>query len=88
MARQEELFTTVSTKGQVILPKALRERRHWNADTKLIARETDEGVLLTRAPAFTPTRPDNVFGVLPKPHKPVSAEDMDAAVRAEARRRA
>lgn len=88
MVRQHMLVTTVSTKGQVILPKTIRERRHWDAGTKLIARETDEGVLLTRAPAFAPTRPENVFGVLPKPHKPVSIEDMEAAVRAEARRRA
>lgn len=88
MAQAEKLVTTVSTKGQVILPKAIRERRNWDAGTKLIAQETEEGVLLTRAPAFPQTRTQDVFGVLPRPRKPVSLEQMDAGVSAEARKRA
>ena len=87
MAQVEKRVTTLSTKGQVILPKAIREKLKWDAGAKLIARETEGGVILTRAPAFPPTEPESVFGVLPKPRKPVSIEDMDAAVSALARRR-
>ncbi len=29
MSAKGKLTTTVSTKGQVILPKAIREQRHW-----------------------------------------------------------
>lgn len=87
MAQPDTLTTIVSTKGQVILPKAIREHRDWNAGTRLIVEETPEGVLLKRAPAFPPTRPENVFGMLPFAGEPKSLEDMEAGVLAEARRR-
>ena len=36
MGIQEQLtITTISTKGQVILPKAIRDRRLWKPGTKL-----------------------------------------------------
>jgi AbrB family looped-hinge helix DNA binding protein len=84
----EHLTTTVSTKGQVILPKAVRERRDWSAGTRLVVEDTADGVLLKRAPAFPPTRPEEVFGMLPRGDAPKSVEEMDAAVLLEARRRA
>ncbi|WP_353430161.1 AbrB/MazE/SpoVT family DNA-binding domain-containing protein [Paracoccus denitrificans] len=87
MAQPDPLITTVSTKGQVILPKAIRQRRDWDAGTRLVVEETPEGVLLKRAPAFAPTRPENVFGMLPFAGEPKSLEDMEAGVLAEARRR-
>src|SRR5271155_147993 len=35
MSAGQKLTTTVSTKGQIILPKAIREQRHWAAGTEL-----------------------------------------------------
>jgi AbrB family looped-hinge helix DNA binding protein len=87
MAQAENLVTTVSTKGQVILPKAIRRRREWDAGTRLIVEETPDGVLLKRAPAFAATRPNEVFGLLPSGGEPKSLEEMEAGVLAEARRR-
>lgn len=87
MPRPESTVTTVSTKGQVILPKAIRQRREWEAGTRLIVEETAEGVLLKRAAAFAATSPGDVFALLPYVGDPKSIEDMDAAVLAEARRR-
>lgn len=87
MASAEKLITTVSTKGQVILPSAIRQRREWQAGTRLTVEETAEGVLLKPAPAFAEMRPEDVFGVLPHKGKPKSLEEMDAGVLAEARRR-
>ena len=87
MASVEKLTTTVSTKGQVILPSAIRQRREWGAGTRLVVEETDDGVLLKRAPAFAATRPEEVFGLLPHRGDPKSIKEMDAAVLAEARRR-
>jgi AbrB family looped-hinge helix DNA binding protein len=87
MAAREKLITTVSTKGQVILPSAIRKQRDWGAGTRLEVEDTPDGVLLKSAPAFAPTRPEDVFGVLPNSGTPKTLEEMDAAVLAEARRR-
>jgi AbrB family looped-hinge helix DNA binding protein len=87
MAQPDPSTTIVSTKGQVILPKAIRKRRDWDAGTRLIVEDTPEGVLLKSAPAFAPTRPDTVFGMLPSMGAPKSIEEMEAGVLAEARRR-
>lgn len=87
MGKSEPLTTIVSTKGQVILPKAVRQRKDWDAGTRLLVEETPDGVLLTRAAAFPVTRPDEVYGMLAHGDAPVSLDAMDAAVLAEARRR-
>jgi AbrB family looped-hinge helix DNA binding protein len=87
MAIARKLTTTLSTKGQVILPKAIRQRRRWNAGTRLSVEDTDEGVLLKAAPLFAPTRPKDVFGSLGHAGPPKSLEEMQAGIAQEARRR-
>jgi AbrB family looped-hinge helix DNA binding protein len=87
MATPEKLTTIVSTKGQVILPRAIRVQRHWDAGTRLLVENTDDGVLLKAAPLFAPTRPDDVFGSLPWHGAPKTLEEMDAGIVAEAKRR-
>jgi AbrB family looped-hinge helix DNA binding protein len=87
MSASQKLTTTVSTKGQVILPSAIRKRREWGAGTRLEVQETPEGVLLKLAPAFAATQPKDVFGSLPSRGTPKTLEEMDAGVLAEARRR-
>lgn len=84
----EKTATTVSTKGQVILPKAIRDQRRWLPGTRLTVENTPEGVLLKPAPVFAPTEVGSVFGSLAGTGKAVTLEEMDAAVVAEARRRA
>jgi AbrB family looped-hinge helix DNA binding protein len=76
--------TTVSTKGQVILPKAIRDQLGWDAGTRLSVEQTAGGVLLKPlTTAFPPTRPDDVFGCLAYKGKPKSLEEMDAGIIAE-----
>jgi AbrB family looped-hinge helix DNA binding protein len=87
MAAVETLTTTVSTKGQVILPKAIRQRRHWEPGTRLVVEDTPDGVLLKAAPAFAPTRPEDVAGMLAHRGPPKTLEQMDAAITAEVTRR-
>ena len=79
--------TTLSTKGQVILPKSIRERRRWGPGTRLLVEDTPEGVLLKPAPLFPPTRPDDVYGMLKYSGPPKTIEEMDAAITAEVKRR-
>jgi AbrB family looped-hinge helix DNA binding protein len=87
MSVKQKLTTTVSTKGQVILPKAIREERHWPVGTELVVVDTPEGVLLKAKPAFAPTRPKDVFGSLPYKGPAHSIGDMEAGIAAEAKRR-
>ena len=72
---------TVSTKGQVILPKAIRQALHWGAGTRLVVENTPEGVLLKPEPVFAETRPEDVFGSLPYDGPPKSPQEIAAAPR-------
>ena len=87
MAAAETPMTIVSTKGQVILPKAIRQRRNWQPGTRLMVEDTPEGVLLKAAPVFAPTRPEDVAGMLAYREPPKTLEEMDAAITAEVKRR-
>jgi AbrB family looped-hinge helix DNA binding protein len=87
MSARQKLTTTVSTKGQVTLPKAIREQRRWPAGTELTVEDTPDGVLLKAKPAFAPTRPKDVFGSLPCKAPAKSIADMKAGMAAEAKRR-
>lgn len=88
MKAQAAKHTTIlSTKGQVILPKPVRDARRWRVGTRLLVEETSEGVLLKPAPAVAVTEPAQVFGLLKYDGAAKSVQDMDAAIAAEARRR-
>ena len=87
MAPTEKTTTVLSTKGQVILPKPIRQRRHWEAGTRLIVEDTAEGVLLRPADQFERTDPADVFASLPFDGKPRTIDEMNAGVLAEAKRR-
>lgn len=87
MGSEPKITTTVSTKGQVILPKAIRGRRHWHAGTRLVVEDTADGVLLKAAPLFKPTRSEDVFGMLAYAGPAKTLAEMDAAIAKEVKRR-
>ncbi len=49
MPGSERLTATVSTKGRIVLPKAVRAPRRWGAGTRLVVENTPDGVLLKSA---------------------------------------
>jgi bifunctional DNA-binding transcriptional regulator/antitoxin component of YhaV-PrlF toxin-antitoxin module len=87
MGAPQKPTTTLSDKGQLILPQAILQRRQWGPGTRLQVEDTPDGVLLKAAPMFAPTRPQDVFGSAKRKGPPISVEDMDAAVVREAKRR-
>ena len=87
MSAGKKLTTTVSTKGQVILPKEIRRQRQWGAGTRLVVEDTPDGVLLKSLPLFAETRPKDVFASLGYRGAPKSVEEMNAGIVAEAKRR-
>jgi AbrB family looped-hinge helix DNA binding protein len=86
MGKIAKLTTVLSTKGQVILPKAIRSSRNWVEGTRLTVEDTPDGVLLRPAPLFARTRPSDVYGMLQAKGRARSLEEMDAAILAEAKR--
>ena len=82
MPQVSRLTTTVSTKGQVILPKSIRQARHWEAGTRLVVEDGPEGVMLKAVPHFPETRPEQVFGCLS-----YKGEAKSIGIMAEARKR-
>lgn len=76
------ITTKLSTKGQLILPKALRDKLNWHAGTRLIIEDTPEGVLLKTASVFPATNLDQVAGALKEyyPGPPKTVEEMDQGI--------
>ncbi len=87
MATTNKSATVVSTKGQVILPKAIRDSKGWRAGQKLVAEATRDGILLRPASPFPPTQPADVFGSLSHHGKRLGDEDIEKSLRAAAKRR-
>jgi AbrB family looped-hinge helix DNA binding protein len=79
--------TKLSSKGQVVLPRAIRAAKAWAPGQALAVVSTAEGVLLKPIKAFKETRFEDVAGCLRYKGKAKTLEEMDAAVAAEARRR-
>lgn len=79
--------TRMSSKGQVIIPKSVRDARGWEPGTELVVEEHPHGVLLRSHRVFTPTRIEDVAGCLRRKGAPKSVRDMDHAIEVEARRR-
>jgi AbrB family looped-hinge helix DNA binding protein len=81
--------TKLSAKGQVVIPKAVRDRLCWEEGAALEVVERADGVLLrTAGPARERISIEEFKRRVP-PYKgpPVSLEDMDRAVLEEAARR-
>ena len=79
--------TKLSSKGQVVLPRAIRAAKAWRPGQALAVVSTDEGVLLKPLKPFRDTSLDDVAGCLAYEGKAKRLEEMEAAVAAEARRR-
>jgi AbrB family looped-hinge helix DNA binding protein len=76
-----------SSKGQVVLPKSVRDAHQWRPGTEFIVENTADGVLLRSAKPFPPTRLENVVGCLRYAGKPKTLSQMETAVRAEVKGR-
>lgn len=78
--------TRLSSKGQIILPKALRDERHWKPGTEFAIIGTADGVLLKPLKPFPPTKLRDVIGCAGYRGPARSIEEMDDAIRKGARR--
>lgn len=79
--------TKISTKGQVVLPKALRDKRRWKAGTRLTVEERPEGVLLKPVEKKKKLTIDDWAGIMKYKGPTRTIEEMNAAIENEVRRR-
>ena len=79
--------TKLSTKGQVIVPKAIRDANRWKPGTEFVVEEVRDGLVLRRRRPFPATSLDAVVGCLRYTGKPKTIAEMDRAVAAEVKAR-
>ena len=71
---------TISSKGQVTIPKVIRNRHHLEAGDKIEFLEDEQGVVTILPVTQSVTK---LKGLIANPEKPVSIEDMKQAVTEE-----
>lgn len=55
--------TKLSSKGQVIIPKAFRSTHHWESGLELMVIDTGDGLLLKPKAPFAPSELSEVIGM-------------------------
>lgn len=75
---------TLTSKGQLTVPRDVRQRLGLDSGDRVEFVEIEQGVFAIK-PVIDDIR--SLKGLLKKPAKPISVEDMNAAVRARAARR-
>ena len=79
--------TRLSTKGQIIVPKNIRDSRSWGPGTEFTVEESGDGILLRAAGRFPRTEIDEVAGCLRFKGKAKTVAEMKAAIGREVKRR-
>lgn len=82
------MTTTLSNKGQIVLPKSIRTANRWAPGTKFIIEAAPGGVLLrpARRPRAESVTLDAVIGCTGYSGPKHSTADMNAGIAREARR--
>jgi AbrB family looped-hinge helix DNA binding protein len=80
-------ITKLSSKGQVILPAAIRAANHWQAGVEFAVENTSAGVLLRPLKAVPNTALSEVIGCTGYVGKAHDLADMDKAISAEIKAR-
>ena len=75
--------TKLSSKGQIIVPKSVREAHHWQSGQEFIVVDIEKGVLLKPKPVFEPTSIEDIVNRPPYRGKPKTIEQMNAAINRE-----
>lgn len=88
MRREPTMETTkLSSKGQVILPKAIRSTHNWQPGIEFAVEDTPEGVLLRPLKPFKPTSLDAVLGCAEYQGPTKTLEEMEQGITEETKAR-
>lgn len=67
---------TLSSKGQVVIPKEIRDELHWDAGTQITLVSSASGVTLKAVPKKTGRRLEDLIGMLKHDGPPLATEDL------------
>ncbi|PCK07223.1 MAG: AbrB family transcriptional regulator [Alteromonadaceae bacterium] len=73
-------ITTLSSKGQVIIPKPIRASHNWEAGQELVVVEHGDGILLKPRAPFEETSINDAASCLKFTGKAKSLDDMQLAI--------
>lgn len=76
----------LSTKGQIVIPREIRARHHWESGTELIIEDRGDVLVLRAAKPFAPTCVEDGLGCTGYQGPAKSPEEMDAGIDAHLRR--
>ena len=74
----------LSSKGQFILPKTIRDRHHWETGTEFVIIDRGAELIIRPTKVFPLTALESSDTPSVYSGKPLSLEDMDRAIMAEA----
>ena len=67
---------TLSSKGQVVIPKEIRDELHWDAGTQIALVSSASGVTLKAVPKTTGRKFSDLIGLLKHEGAPLSIEEL------------
>ncbi len=79
--------TKLSSKGQVIIPKAFRSTHHWEPGLELMVIDTGDGLLLKPKAAFAPSDLSEVAGMFKGKVSPKTDQEIKTALAEDMRRK-
>ncbi|MDD4960561.1 MAG: AbrB/MazE/SpoVT family DNA-binding domain-containing protein [Gallionella sp.] len=71
---------TLSSKGQVVIPKEIRDELHWEVGTLITLFSSASGVMLKAVPKKTGRRLEDLIGMLKHDGPALSTEELCAPV--------
>ncbi len=72
--------TRLSSKGQVVLPKSVRQDRNWGPGTEFVVEQVSDGVLLRPVKAVQTGSVKDLLGCTGYRGPPVSLAQMDQGI--------
>jgi len=79
--------TKLSSKGQVIIPKAVRDSHHWETGLELMVIDTGDGIILKPKAPFQTTELVDVACMFKEQVQPRTDEEIKEALKRDARRK-
>lgn len=76
-------ITRLSSKGQIVLPKSIRESHGWMPGTEFVIEDSGGGILLRPTARVSATSLEDVVGCLRYKGKPKTISQMERAIAPE-----